>query len=330
MFEEVQGSGLLIHHWDTDGICSVRLLLERLSDKKIVNTTPVLGNYFLTEQELSSYSSYEFIIIADMALPEDNIHRLAKHAKVFIFDHHLQQSIQGVFHCNPISIGERPELHPSASWIINQYLNNSVNIFALLGVVGDHEQRIQANKEFYQRITQFCQEQGLTFEELLQMVYLLDSNYKIGDRKAVEDAPHLLLEFSDARRILQNTRWKNNLSLLEQEISKYVSAPGQERKGVLLKQIHTKFNIISTVTRKIFWATGKDTVVVNTGFFKENDQIYVRSCTNLQPLIQQGKTLGYRCGGKTEVLGAVVPKEKTESFVQEIFRFLSGSHNSQM
>jgi hypothetical protein len=33
--------------------------------------------------------------------------------------------------------------------------------------------------------------------------------------------------------------------------------------------------------------------------------------------------LGYRCGGKTEVLGAVVPKEKTESFVQEIVRFLS-------
>ena len=325
MFEELQGSGLLIHHWDTDGICSARLILEHLSDKKIVNTTPELGNYFLTEQELNLYSSYEFIIIADMALPEDNIQRLARQAKVLIFDHHLQQPIQGVFHCNPISAGERPELHPSASWIVNQYLGNPVNIFAILGIIGDHEQRIQSNKEFYRKITEFCQEQGFTFDELLQMVYLLDSNYKVGDRKAVEDAPHLLLEFIDARRILQNVRWKNNLRLLDQEISKYVSEPGEERQGVLMKWIHTKYNIISTVTRKIFWATGKDTVVVNTGFFKENDQIYVRSKKNLQPLIQQGKTLGYRCGGKTEVLGVVVSKEKTESFVHEILRFLSNS-----
>jgi len=96
-----------------------------------------------------------------------------------------------------------------------------------------------------------------------------------------------------------------------------------------LKRIHTKFNIISTVTRRIAWNSGQDTVVVNTGFFKDNDQIYVRSSKNLQPLIQQGKMLGYRCGGKTEVLGAVVPKEKTESFVQETLRFLSISDETK-
>jgi hypothetical protein len=323
MFEELQGSGLLIHHWDTDGICSARLLLDRLSDKKLVNKTPELGNYFLTEKELTTYSSYNFVIVADMALPEENIHRLATHAKVMIFDHHLQQPIHGVFHCNPISKGENPDSYPSASWIVNDYLGNPINIFALLGIIGDHEQRIQVNKEFYHRINQFCQEQSFTFDELLQMVYLLDSNYKVGDRKAVEEAPHLLVEFTDARRILQNVRWKNNLTLLENEISKWVTAPGEEKQGILLKRIHTRYNIISTVTRKIFWATGKDTVFVNTGFFKENDQIYVRSGKNLQPLIQQGKTFGYRCGGKTEVLGAVVPKDKTDSFVQEILRFLS-------
>jgi single-stranded DNA-specific DHH superfamily exonuclease len=323
MFEELQGSGLLIHHWDTDGICSARLLLERLSDKKIVNTTPELGNYFLTKQELASYSSYNFVIIADMALPEDNVHRLAKHAKVLIFDHHLQQPIPGVFHCNPISTGQRPEQHPSASWIVNQHLCNPVNIFAILGVIGDHEQRIQANKEFYPQITRLCEEERFTFDELLQMVYLIDSNYKVGDRKAVEEAPHLLLGYTDARRILQNVRWKNNLTLLENEIAKYVSAPGEEQKEVLLKRIHTKYNIISTVTRKVFWATGRDTVIVNTGFFDENDQIYVRSSKNLQPLIQQGKELGFRCGGKAEVCGAVVPKQKTEFFIQKIVRFLS-------
>jgi hypothetical protein len=89
------------------------------------------------------------------------------------------------------------------------------------------------------------------------------------------------------------------------EIEKFVSAAGEEQQGILLKRIHTKFNIISTVTRRIAWNSGKDTVVVNTGFFKDNDQIYVRSSKNLHPLIQHGKMLGYRCGGKPEVLGVV-------------------------
>ncbi|DAC72392.1 MAG TPA: single-stranded DNA-specific exonuclease [Thermoplasmata archaeon] len=321
LFANLNGAGLLIHHWDTDGICSARLLLERLP-KNIVNKTPMLGNYFLTDEEITAYSSYDFIIIVDMALPEDNILRLAQKTKVMIFDHHLQQSIPGVFHHNPIGAGKDPLLYPSASWIVNDFLGNSMNLSALLGIVGDHEKRIQTNKPIYELITSFCSTEHLTFDELLTMVYLLDSNYKVGDRNAVEEAPHLLLGYTDAHRILQNVRWKNNLSLLETEIIKYIDAPFEEKQNILLKRIHTKFNIISTVTRKIAWNSGKDTVVVNTGFFKDMDQIYVRSGKDLQPLIQQGKMFGYRCGGKREVLGAVVPKEKTESFLEEIVRFL--------
>ena len=155
MLKELHGSGMLIHHWDTDGICSARLLLEKLS-KNVVNKTPVLGNYFLTEEELTSYASYDFVIVVDMALPEEHIKRLAKHAQVLIFDHHLQQLIPGVVHHNPIGKGEDPLLYPSASWIVNEFLGNPVNVFALLGIVGDHEKRIQTNKEFYSKISDFC------------------------------------------------------------------------------------------------------------------------------------------------------------------------------
>jgi hypothetical protein len=322
MFEELKGSGLLIHHWDTDGICSARLLLEKLP-KDIVNKTPVLGNYFLTEEELTAYSSYDFVIVVDMALPEDNILRLAKHAKVMIFDHHLQSPIQGVFHQNPIGDGKDPLEYPSASWIVNDFLGNPVNLFALLGIIGDHEKRIQTNKTFYGLIIDFCEKRHATFEELLTMVYLLDSNYKIGDRKAVEEIPQLLLGYTDIHRILQNVRWQNNLHLLEKEIEKYIGEPFEEKEHILVKRIHTKYNIISTVTRKIAWNLGKDTIVVNTGFFDDRNQVYVRSGKNLQPLIKQAKMLGYLCGGKKEVLGAVVPKLKTESFIEEILRFIS-------
>ena len=146
MFEDLQGSGLLIHHWDTDGICSARLLLENLP-KTVVNRTPILGNYFLTEEEMTTYASYDFIMVVDMALPREHILRLTEKAKVFIFDHHQQPLIDGVVHHNPIASGKDPLLYPSASWIVNEFLGNSVNIFALLGVVGDHEKR-HAEKHF--------------------------------------------------------------------------------------------------------------------------------------------------------------------------------------
>ena len=171
----------------------------------------------------------------------------------------------------------------------------------------------------------FVQRSSFTFDDLLMMVYLLDSSYKVGDRKAVEEVPHLLLEYTDPRRILQNVRWKNNLVLLESEIGKFVNAPGEEHQGVLLKRIHTKFNIISTVTRRIAWNSGKDTVVVNTGFFNDNDQIYVRSGKNLQPLIQQGKMFGYRCGGKPRCLGQCFRKTKQNPLFTQIMRFLTNS-----
>lgn len=321
MFEDLQGSGLLIHHWDTDGICSARLLLENLPET-VVNRTPVLGQYFLTEEEMTRYRSYDFIIVVDMALPEEHIRRLANTAKVMIFDHHLQQLIPGVFHHNPIAAGKNPALYPSASWIVSKFLGSPVNVFALLGIVGDHERRIQANKKFNATITEFCSKNRFTFDELLMMVSLLDSSYKVGDRNAVEEAPQLLLHSSDARMILENEQWKQNLVLLEAEIGTYVQGDSEEKGHVLLKRIHTKYNIISTVTRRIAWESSKDTVVVNTGFFKDHDQVYVRSGKDLQPLIQQGRMQGYRCGGKKEVLGAVLPKEKTESFVEEILQFL--------
>lgn len=322
MLQELKGRGLLIHHWDTDGICSARLILEKLSGKKIDNRTPELGNYFLTDKELKDYSKYDFIIVVDMSLPEDNILSLAEKSKVLIFDHHLGQEIKEVFHHNPLLKGENPDEYPSASWIINKFLDNDVNLFALLGIVGDYEQRIKNNKQIYKIITDFCQKNKLNFDDMLKIVYLLDSNYKLGDKKTVENAPHLLLIYNSADEILRNEKWNKNLTALNKEIAKQLEKPQEEIQGKIFKKIETKYNIISTVTRKIAWDSGKDTIVINTGFFDDKDQIYVRSNKNLEPLIEQGKSLGYKCGGKKEVLGVITPKDKTDSFVREILDFL--------
>jgi len=322
MFEELKGKGILIHHWDTDGICSARLLLNHLSDKNIVNKTPELGNYYLTEEELTNYSKYDFLIVADMSLPEDNILRLAKNAKVMIFDHHLGKVIEKVFHNNPVIKGENPDKYPSASWIVNDYLGNKVNLFALLGLVGDHEQKIKNNQVFYKLITYFCNENDLKFDDMLKMVYLLDSNYKLGDKSAVEEAPNILIENKTADYILNNQKWNNNYNTLNQEMEKQLNMPENEINGTILKKIDTPYNIISTLTRKVAWSSGKNTIIINTGFFDDRDQIYVRSKKNAEPMIMRGKNLGFKCGGKKEVLGAIVPKNQSDSFIQEILDYL--------
>ena len=323
ILEKLTGKGLIIHHWDTDGICSATLLLKHLVNKKIDNKTPVLGNYYLTREELDECKKYDFIIIADMSLPKNNILTLRENSETIIFDHHLGEEIKEVFHHNPIIKGEKPEEYPSASWIINQYLKNNENLFALLGIVGDHEEKIKNNKKFFLKINNFCKKNNITFEDLLEMVYLIDSNYKIGDKKAVEQAPHILKEIKHPVEILEEKQWNKKHLLLEEEIQKHLSEKPETLNDLILKKINTKYNIISTLTRKIAWENKRNTIVINTGFFEKQDQIYVRSNNrNLQPLISEGKKLGFKCGGKKEVLGAITPKEKTDEFVDKIINFL--------
>jgi len=257
-----------------------------------------------------------------MSLPEDNILRLAEKSKVFIFDHHLGKVIKSVYHNNPIIKGENPDEYPSASWIVNDFLGNEINLYSLLGIIGDHEQKIKKNKKFYRIIKEFCKKQKFSFDDLLKMCYLIDSNYKLGDKGSVEKAPHVLLEYDSIDDILDNPIWNENYNNLNKEISKQLENIGDNIEGIIFKKIDTSYNIISTITRKIAWDSGKNTMVLNTGFFKDKDQLYVRSLKNIESMIERGKSLGYKCGGEKEVLGVILPKEKTESFVTEILEFL--------
>ena len=52
------------------------------------------------------------------------------------------------------------------------------------------------------------------------------------------------------------------------------------------------------------------------------DEVYCRSSKNLEEMIQRGKNRGFKCGGKKEVLGSIVPKTETDSFIKEIMEYL--------
>jgi hypothetical protein len=111
---------------------------------------------------------------------------------------------------------------------------------------------------------------------------------------------------------------------LNKEIDDQLQTAEKEINNTIFKEINTPYNIISTVTRKLAWNSGKNVIVVNTGFFHDQDQVYVRSNNNLKKMIERAKAMGFNAGGKNEVLGAIVPKKKRQPFVKEIIDFLEG------
>jgi hypothetical protein len=319
-----EGRTIIIHHWDADGICSARLLMDKLEGFEVANRTPRIGKYSLTQEEVEAYSGYDRVIVVDMSLPESIILRLAKEAEVTIFDHHIQPLIPSVAHHNPISRGSTSEEYPSASWVVNEFYGNDVNLYSLLGVVGDREYRIKDNPRFWNIITEYCDDNGLMFDDLLNMCHLLDTNSKIGDKVAVEEAPRQILDHGGPEYILGNPDWTRNLVMLEEEVEKHLQGPFEEVEGAVVKWIDTDYNIISTIARKFSWEMGREVIVVNTGFFDDEDQVYARSRhMDMGVLIERGKSLGFEAGGKGDVLGSTVPKEITEDYVLEIISYLS-------
>jgi len=340
---------LLIHHWDTDGIASATLLLNKDSD--IDNMIPEIGNYFLTEEEIKKSREYEEIYIVDFALNEDSLKKLIEFANVTIIDHHLTKKIDGAIYINPILDGKSEEEYPSASWIMNEYIGKEENLLAFLGAVGDWEERLKKIR-FYKKLEKFMNannlkfeelqkmvylidsnykigdkkgfmhRNNLKFEELQKMVYLIDSNYKIGDKKGVEKAVIELAKNENAADyILNNKKWHENMKMIEKEIENAINADGIKKGNALIKEINSKYNIISTVARKLS-SKEKYVVVVNKSYFSDKAQLYVRG-KNVSFLIERARSKGYIAGGKKDVMGAIIPMHDIDKFIEKIVHELN-------
>lgn len=320
---ELDGSILIIHHWDTDGLCSGALILEQLGDKKAETWTPPLGTFYLSEEHIEFAGSFDNVIICDMALPSDNVKKIAKTAEVIMFDHHHQDPIEGITHINPVAYGASGSEYPSNTWVLKEKLGLQVSLRVLLGFIGDREQKIKDNPQFWTLVQGYMKENNVSFDELLELVYRIDSSYKVGDRDSVIEAPHFLREYKTRKEILGNKKWKKNLENLEKKLEKVLSEPPEIVNGVQLKRLDTPYAIISQVTRRLAWGTGKDTIVLNTGFFENQDQMYSRSQNvDYHALITRAKKLGFNAGGKKDVIGAIIPKTKTESFLEETIDYI--------
>jgi hypothetical protein len=322
MLSDLHGEGLIIHHWDADGLCSAALLLDYLKPRSHANMCPTIGAFYLSDEEIGYAGGFNYVVIVDMALPEADVRRLSEETKVVIFDHHHQKPIMGVDHVNPVAYGADAEDYPSCTWVIRERLGLPLGMLVALGFVGDREHRIMENPQFKEITEEYLAGEDLTFDEALKLVGLIDSSYKVGDRKGVEEAPRLLMSYTKPDDIRNNGKWGMNMRLFQEKLTELLEEPPEDRDGILIKRIETGYAVISTVTRRIAWGTGRDTIVVNTGFFPCHDQLYSRSTRlDMQPMIERARELGFNAGGKSDVLGAIVPKEATDSFVEELYWF---------
>ncbi len=320
---ELDGSILIIHHWDTDGLCSGALILEQLGDREAETWTPTLGMFYLTDDQIEYAQGFDNVVICDMALPAVNVQAIAEKSRVIMFDHHHQVPIEGITHINPVALGASGSEYPSNTWVLKEHFGLPLSLHVLLGFIGDREQKIKDNAPFWALTEKYMSENNVTFEELLEIVYRIDSSYKVGDRDSVTEAPHLLRRYRTREDILGNQKWVANLENLERKLDEVLSEPPEMVDGIQLKRLDTPFAIISQVTRRLAWGAGKDTVVVNKGFFPDQDQLYSRSQTvDYHDLITRAKELGFNAGGKKDVIGAIIPRSETDGFIEETLDYI--------
>ncbi len=302
---------MIVHHWDTDGIASAAIYLK-IKEEELF--TPKIGNFFLDEEDFSVVSSRERVVILDMNLPEAA--KLCEFAEVYIYDHHRAQRVQcAKEHYNPYLEGKN---YPSCTTVLMERFSLTPNYLIALGIVGDKGPN--AVKSDRWGILKSLEKNGITTSKLREAANLLDSSFKLNKRDEVKENVHLVLKGLD--EILEADNLRSNLETINWEIERWVSM-AEDRGKYLYLVMKSPHHLISSVTRELAWKVGKTAIVINHKI--DRDEFYIRSPDNnfdALPLIDMARSLGYRAGGKKEVMGAILPRSEGEKFAEKVLEVL--------
>ena len=298
---------LIIHHWDTDGITSAVLLIRALNLEEFRNLTPPIGEFRFDERIKRAIEEAEKIYVLDLSLPHE-VEAIEK--EIMFIDHHIQPRIKNprVKQINPALEGGEAL---SASFVVSQYFN-IWNAWSALGVIGDI-----GEKAFkIPKVEELLEMDGITKEEALRLVSLIDSNYVTMDRESVEKALRVLLE-NPIKDLLTYEPWVKKAEAIEEAVQDAISK-AEVRNGIAFITFKSPFNIISKVARKAVWEIGYEGAAVVNEDFHGKAQIYFRVSSkmaekiNMAQIIAELKGKGFNAGGKREVLGCICEKNRIE------------------
>ncbi len=308
---------LIIHHWDTDGITSAALVAKALRLEDFTNLSPPIGEFRFDLRIRKAIEEAKNIYVLDLNL----VHEVEGIEKETVFiDHHIQPRIRNprIKQINPLLEGNEV---PSASFVVSSYFS-LWNAWSALGVIGD----IGSKAFEIPKVGELLRKEGLTKEEALRLVQLIDSNYIVMERESVEKAVEILLS-STLRELLEYEPWIKNVEAIERAIQDAFSHV-EPRDGFAFIEFVSPFNIISKIARKAVWKAGYEGAIVVNRDFHGKGQIYFRISSklkgriNMSEIIGTLKEKGFNAGGKSEVLGCICEKDRISEALEIINSYL--------
>jgi len=313
--------GLIIHHWDTDGLCSAALLAaffeKNLAQIKLDFLTPAINNYFLltVEKQNIEKENYDFIITCDINFMAAEIKHLSLicPTRLFIFDHHQQAPLQEIFYYN------KP--YPGCSLVINEYLQQKLNLLSSLGAIGDKEEKIKKDQNFWSAIEKVLAKNNISLSEALHIRNLIDSCYMTNDYCGIKETIEILQH--DPLIILADVNLKNNLIKINIAMAEIEALSPAEKikEKIFLYHIKSSYNILSHSTR-VLSRNNPNNIIVSWQRQKDQISIYIRKGdlnVDLSPLITWARSKGCSAGGKEEVVG-IIYRGEFENIKEELIK----------
>ncbi len=313
----------ILHHWDTDGLASAALFaayIQEQSPKTVLQFFhPTINNYFLTPHEYTEIEQCapDVLIVTDLNFAVDVIEQLEQqHAQVFVFDHHSQTAdIQ-----RP---GKQDSSYPGCSYLVAEYLQSPLQLVGVLGMVGDQEEKLKDNDQYYQIVEQVMKEQEISFDELLRITKLMDTAYVVGDTESFVGIIQLLQQ--DPKVLLTHSGLLQNEERIKKEMEKELATELKEHGSrVLFHSIASDFSLISEITRALA-RQHPEQIIVTEQERGDDSSLYVRrrdSDYDCGAVVQLARERGYNAGGKAEVAGIVLPTSDLQKFRDELIDFI--------
>jgi single-stranded DNA-specific DHH superfamily exonuclease len=296
----------IIVHRDTDGVCSLAILLNFLERKKIKEEHEFLEAY------IEKLDTNKVMIFLDISL--DNIFKFITEATLVIDHHPYSKKIPRIAFYNPRE--QNPKVYIPASYLVYEVVSElddfrNIKWVAALGVVGD---RGHLN-------SQFCRDFIKEFdEEKLELATKYTFSAELVDHnEGLEKVLNIIKKSKDLDDFLNNSYLKYCYDEVQEEVIK--SRKKIEKEGnVVFVEITTKYNVKSIIASKIL-DKYKNTIVVSY-YFREN-YCYISGRTNTNVDIGKiFKKVSQICdgvgGGHEKAAGARINKDKIDLFKEEI------------
>lgn len=314
---------ILLYHWDCDGLASAALFIEYIQrespETEIIHMTPTINNYFLTEKEFETIAekNAEMLLTTDINFGLDVIERLETIVpQLFVFDHHAQTA-------DIDRPGVQDPSYPGCSLLVSDYLLQPLSLLAILGMVGDQEDRIVEYTDFYPLVQEMMKEKNLSFDDVQRVTKLVDTMYMIGDTEGFRYVIELLqkdpvLFLTDERSLQNEQRIQEAMEIWTQKKCESIG------KNILFLSIDSPMSLISEVTR--FYAKAHpEMLIVTEQRWGDDASFYVRRRNHpidLGVVVDLARSKGFNAGGKPEVAGVVLPSKELDSFRDEVISLL--------